>query len=67
MDSMRTETNSKDGKGIYGNVKRYYQGLEFLLYANKNFDKLSDEEKGKVYIEVTFISVNRESIKKGEE
>ena len=67
MDSMSTETNSKGEKGIYGNVKNYYEGLEFLLYANKNFDKLTTEEKRKVYVEAIFASMNRKSITRGDE
>lgn len=67
MESMSAESNSKDEKGIYGNVKNYYQGLEFLSYANKNFDKLTTDEKIKVDTEVISASMNRKSIKRGEE
>lgn len=67
IDTMNNELNSKDEKGIYGNVEGYYQGLEFLLYAKKNFDKLTTEEKIKVDTEVISASMNRKSIKQGEE
>lgn len=67
MDNMSNELNSRDEKGIYGNVQSYYQYLEFLLYAHKNFDKLSIEEKGKVYIDASLVSDFREDIKEGKE
>lgn len=67
MDNMIDKSNSKDENEILGNLKNYYQGLEFLLYANKNFDKLTMEERIKVDTEVIFASMNRKSIKRGEE
>jgi hypothetical protein len=65
MDNMNIEANSKSEKGIYGNVKTYYQGVEFLLYAYKNIDKLTIDEKIQVQSEVVTALMNREDIKKG--
>jgi uncharacterized lipoprotein YehR (DUF1307 family) len=62
MDNMNTESKSKDEKGIYGNVKNYYQGIEFLLYAAKNIDELSTDEKRKVYTESILASMNRDKL-----
>lgn len=67
MDKMNIESKSKDKKGIYGNVKNHYQGVEFLLYAAKNIDKLSTDEKRKVYTESILTSMNRDNIKQGGE
>ena len=67
MDKMSSKTNSKTEKGIYGNVKRYYESVEFLLYAAKNADNLSVDEKRRVNNEAVIVSMNRKSIKQGEE
>lgn len=63
MDKMYTESKSKDEKGIYGNVENYYNGVEFLVYAAKNIDKLSIDERRKVYIEAILASMNRDNMR----
>ncbi len=67
MDEMSITLNSKIEDGIYGNVKSYYKGIEFLLYAAKNFEKLSTDEKIKVDTEVLLAIMNRKSIMQGKE
>ena len=63
MDKMDTESKSKDEEGIYGNVKNYYEGVEFLVYAAKNIDELSIDERRKVYIEAILASMNRDNMR----
>lgn len=67
MDNMSIESKSKIQKGIYNNVESYYNSVEFLLKAAKNIETLSIEEKRMVNIEVELVSINRKSIKRGEE
>lgn len=67
MEKMEDEKESKTEKGIYGNVKIYYESIEFLLYAAKNIDNLSIDERGRVYTEAVIILLNRDSIKEGKE
>ncbi len=67
MDEMSTMLNSKIENGVYNNVKSYYQGIDFLLYAAKNNDTLSTDDKIKVDAEVLSAIMNRKSIKQGEE
>jgi len=67
MDKMNAVSESKNEKGICGNVNNYYEGVEFLIYAAKNFNKLSIDEKGRVYAEADFAAMNRSSIKAGDE
>jgi uncharacterized protein YpmB len=66
MDIMSMELTSNNEKGIYENVKGYYQRLEFLLHTYENIDTLSIDEKLDVDTEIIIVIMNRESIKKGE-
>ena len=66
VSKMNREASTKHEIGILGNVTNYYEGLEFLQYAAKNIDSLSEEERGRIASEITFIEMNRISIKRGE-
>ncbi len=65
MDQMNTSANSDREKGLYGNVRTYYQGLEFLLYAAQNKNNLTLDEKMKVGLEIDLASMNRKEFKEG--
>ena len=66
VTKMKEEASTKHEKGILGNVSNYYEGLEFLLYAAKNIDKLSEDERGRIGRELTFVEMNRRKIERGE-
>ena len=66
VTEMEEEASTKHEKGILGNVSNYYEGLEFLLYAAKNIDKLSEDERGRIGRELTFVEMNRRKIERGE-
>lgn len=66
MDRISNGLNSKTEQGIYGNLESYYNNLEFLLYAAKNIDQLTIEEKLKADIKVISTTSNRNSIIRGE-
>ncbi len=51
---------------ICDNISKYYTGLEFLQYAAKNEDKLSEDERGRIATELTLIEMNRNRIKNNE-
>lgn len=65
MDNMNNEAKSKNEKGIYDNVKKYYKGLEYMLYAAKKPDNLTFDEKADLYTEVIILKTNRKDIKEG--
>lgn len=67
MEKMAGSINTKIEEGIYGNVENYYEDIEFLVYAAKNIEKLTTEEKRKVYIADISISTTRDSIIEGEQ
>lgn len=66
MDKMDTESKSKNEEGIYDNVKSFYQEVEFLLYAAKNIETLSTDEKIKVDTKILLAIMHRKSIEEGE-
>ena len=66
MEKIAGRLSSKTEQGIYGNLETYYQGLEFLVYAAKNIDQLTIEEKRKVYGKALFVINNRRSIMQGD-
>lgn len=66
MESMSTEQNTNNQKGTYNNVKKYCEHVEFLLYAAKNIENLSFDEKGMIYAIVDIVEMDREKILKGE-
>ena len=66
LEQMNTSLNTKDEKGIYSNVTSYYQELEYILYAAKNKDNLTTDEKRKAFESAFSASMTRDSIKKGE-
>lgn len=67
MENISSELSSQTSQGIYENLENYYEDLEFLVYAAKNIDYLTIEEKRKVFISVTSTTINRKSIIAGEE
>lgn len=66
ISEMNKVASSKSEKRIYDNVSKYYAGLEFLQYAAKNKDNLSEDERGRIATELTLVEMNRSSIKEGE-
>lgn len=66
VSKLKEEASSKSEKRIYDNVSKYYTGLEFLQYAAKNKDTLSEDERGKIATELTLIEMNRSSIRRSE-
>jgi PBP1b-binding outer membrane lipoprotein LpoB len=67
MEKMAGSINTKIEEGIYGNVENYYEDIEFLVYASKNIEKLTIEEKKKVFAAEISISTTRYSIIEGEQ
>lgn len=65
VSKMSKEATSKSKKRIYDNVSKYYDGLEYLQYAAKNKENLSEDERGRIATELTLIEMNRSSIKRG--
>jgi uncharacterized protein with ATP-grasp and redox domains len=64
---IKQEVKSDVEKNIYeGNVSKYYDGVEFLHYASKNKDRLSEDERGRIATELTLVSLHRDNIKNGD-
>lgn len=63
---LNNEASSKSEKRICDNVSKYFGGLEFLQYAAKNKDNLSEDERGRIATELTLVEIHRSSIKRGE-
>lgn len=66
VSKLNNEASSKSEKRICDNVSKYFDGLEFLQYAAKNKDNLSDDERGRIATELTLVEMHRSSIKRGE-
>ncbi|HHV98738.1 MAG TPA: hypothetical protein GXX36_04050 [Clostridiaceae bacterium] len=62
---LNSEASSKIEKRICNNVSMYLEGLEFLQYAAKNKDKLSEDERGRIVTELTLMQMYRNDIKSG--
>lgn len=67
IDKMSIDSKSKNEKRLLENVTSYYQEVKYLLYAAQNYNKLTVEEKRKVYIMADLATLNRDSIKRGDE
>jgi hypothetical protein len=65
-DQMGSLLKTDREKGIYGNVTSYYQEVEFIEYAAKNFNNLTIDQKRELGLNAISIKSDRESIKKGE-
>ncbi len=63
---MSAEISTEKEKSIYENMSKYYDALEFLVYAASNQNNLTEDERGRIATELTLISMNRNSIKRGE-
>ena len=66
VSKLNNEASSKSEKRICDNVTKYFDGLEFLQYAAKNKDNLSEDERGRIATELTLVEMHRSSIKRGE-
>lgn len=66
VSKLNNEASSKSEKRICDNVSKYFEGLEFLQYAAKNKDKLSEDERGRIATELTLVEMHRSGIKRGE-
>ena len=53
------QASDKDAD-IVENLKTYYDGVQFLLYAHDNYNNLTIEEKQKVYDEALYASTTRD-------
>lgn len=66
VSQLDDEASSESEKRICDTVSKYYDGLEFLQYAAKNKDSLSEDERGRIASELTLVEMHRSSIKRGE-
>lgn len=66
-EKLCNEASSQNEKKLCSNISRYMEGLEFLQYAAKNFDTLSEDERGRITTELVLVEMRRNSIKRGEE
>lgn len=62
VSNMKEEASTKYEKATLRNISSDYEGLEFLLYATKNIDNLSEDERGRIASEITSIQMHRSSI-----
>jgi hypothetical protein len=65
VPKMNKEASTDTEKRIFDNVSKYYDGLEFLQYAAKNKDNLSEDERGRIATELTLVEMRQNRIKKG--
>lgn len=66
VSKLNSEASSIREKRICENVSKYFDGLEFLQYAAKNKDNLSEDERGRIATELTLVQIYRSNIKRGE-
>lgn len=65
-DQMSNLLNTDREKGMYSNVIVFYQDVEYIEYASKNFKKLTVDEKRKLLMTAIDIKSNRDEILNGE-
>ena len=65
IDAIQSESDY--AIGIKENLVIYYDSLNFLLYAHKNYDRLTIEEKQRVYTESSIVTDARDDFTNGEE
>lgn len=65
-DQMSNSLKTDREKGIYGNVTEFYKEVEYIVYAVKNYNNFTVEEKSNLLTTVLDIKRNRAQILKGE-
>lgn len=65
-DEMSVLLSTDREKGLYSNVSTFYQDVEYIVYASKNFKNLTIEEKRKLLMTAISIKGDRDEMLKGE-